>query len=163
MLPRDVDRAGQLFRIAAKQGNPEAEYALATMYKEGRGIPKDPVEAARLMGDAAIADNLDAMVEFAIDKFNGTGTTKDESAGAQLMLKAAQRGSPIAQNRMARILSAGRGMAANPTEAIKWHIISKTDGSGDPEMDEYAAKQTPEVRAEAEKKAKAWLSTQPPR
>ena len=40
----------------------------------------------------------------------------------QLMfLKAAHLGSPIAQNRLARILMAGRGMPANPTEAVKWH------------------------------------------
>ncbi len=75
------------------------------------------------------------MVEFAIAQFNGTGTTKNEAAAAQIFLKAAQRGSPIAQDRLARILMAGRGMPADPIGAIKWHIIAKAAGAGDPDLD----------------------------
>ena len=67
----------------------------------------------RLMRQASVAGNLDAMVEFAIAQFNGDGVDKDEAAAAQLFLKAAHRGSPIAQNRLARILMAGRGMPAD--------------------------------------------------
>ena len=83
--------------------HPEAQYALATLYKEGSGVPKDEREATRLMRQAALAGNLDAMVEFGIAQFNGTGPPKNEAAAAQLLLKAARRGTPIAQNRLARI------------------------------------------------------------
>ena len=54
---------------------------------------------------------------------------KNETAAAQLFLKAAHRGSPVAQDRLARILMAGRGLPADPTEAIKWHIIAKAGGA----------------------------------
>ena len=158
-FPRDVTRAAELFRAAADAGSSEAQYALATMVKEGSGVPKDIDEAMRLMRLAATAGNLDAMVEFAIAQFNGEGTPKNEAAAARLFLSAARRGSPIAQDRLARILMAGRGMPADPTEAVKWHIIAKAGGDSDPELDLFAAKQTPQVRAEAEKKAKLWLST----
>jgi hypothetical protein len=50
-------------------------------------------------------------------------------------------------------------MPANPTEAIKWHIIAKAGGAGDPEIDLYAGKQTAEVRDAAQKAASKWLST----
>ena len=40
-FPQDFKRAAELFRAAADAGNSEAQYALATMYKEGRGVPKD--------------------------------------------------------------------------------------------------------------------------
>ena len=126
-------------------GNSEAQYALATMFKEGRGVPKDLNEAMRLMGQASVAGNLDAMVEYAIAQFNGTGIAKNEAAAAQLFLIAARRGSPIAQDRLARILMAGRGMPADATEAIKWHIVAKAGGASDPELDVFAAKQTPAV------------------
>ena len=112
-----------------------------------------------LMGQASVAGNIDAMVEFAIGQFNGEGVPKDEAAAAQLFLKAAQLGSPIAQNRLARILMAGRGMPADPTEAIKWHIIAKAGGASDPDLDIFAGKQKPEVRDAAEKAAQQWLST----
>ena len=136
---QDFKRAGELFAIAAEAGNPEAQYALATMYKEGRGVTKDMSKAMRLMQQASIAGNLDAMVEFAIAQFNGDGTPKDETAAAaKLFLKAAHLGSPIAQNRVARILMAGRGLPADPTEALKWHIISKAGGASDPDLDVFA-------------------------
>ena len=48
--PQDFARAAELMRTAADAGNPEAQYALATFYKEGRGVTKDLDEAARLLG-----------------------------------------------------------------------------------------------------------------
>ena len=42
----------------------------------------------RLMGQASVAGNIDAMVEFAIAQFNGDGTPKNETAAARLFLKA---------------------------------------------------------------------------
>ncbi len=156
---QDPAKAAALFEKAAQEGNPEAQYALATLYKEGRGVPKDIRRAMGLMRVASLAGNLDAMVEFAIGEFNGTGVSKDEAAAAQLLLKAARRGSPIAQNRLARILMAGRGTPANPVEAIKWHIVSKAGGASDPDLDLFASKQPESVREAAEKAAKKWMST----
>jgi hypothetical protein len=111
------------------------------------------------MGAASTAGNIDAMVEYAIAEFNGNGVKKDEPAAAELFLRAARRGSPIAQDRLARILMAGRGMPADPVEAVKWHIIAKAGGDHDAELEAFAAKQSKTVRDEAEKKAKEWLST----
>ena len=122
-------------------------------------MPKDQKKAMALMGAASVAGNLDAMVEYAIAQFNGAGVEKNESAAAELFLRAARRGSPVAQDRLARILMAGRGMPANPTEALKWHIIAKAGGDHDPALDVFAAKQSQEVREAADKAAKKWLST----
>jgi len=158
-VPQDFGRAAALFTDAAQAGSPEAQYALATMYKEGRGVEKDEQKAASLLAKASIGGNIDAMVEFAIAQFNGIGTAKNEAASAQLFLKAAQRGSPIAQDRLSRILMAGRGMPANPTGAVKWHIIAKAAGASDPDLDVYAAKQPQAVRDAAEKAAQKWMST----
>ena len=108
---------------------------------------------------ASVAGNVDAMVEFAIAQFNGEGIAKDEAAAARLFLIAARRGSAIAQNRLARILMAGRGMPANATEAVKWHLIAKAGGASDPELDLFAGKQTPELRDAAQKATDKWLSS----
>ena len=89
-LPKDVRRAAELLRVAADAGNPEAEYALATFYKEGTGVPKDAEKAARLLQAASIAGNIDAEVEYAIALFNGTGTVKNEAAAITLLRKAAK-------------------------------------------------------------------------
>jgi TPR repeat protein len=161
-LPQDFGHAAELFKVAAQQGNAEAQYALATLYKDGKGVEKNPVEAARLLGAAALAENLDAEVEYAIALFNGTGLPgRDKVKAVALLRKAALRGSPIAQNRLAWLLSVGDGTAMNPTEAIKWHLIARAGGKGDLDLDQFAAKQTPQIRAAAEKAARPWLAVLP--
>jgi len=162
-VPQDFKRAADLFQLSARGGVPEAQYALATLYKDGRGVAQSDAEAMRLMRQAALGDNLDAMVEFSIAQFNGNGTAKDEVAATALMRKAALRGSPIAQNRLAHILSAGRGVPANPVEAMKWHLIARSDGRGDPDLDQYMGSQKQEDRTAAEKAATRWLVSAPPR
>ena len=121
-------------------------------------MPKDLAETARLLGLAAHAGNLDAEVEYAIALFNGTGIAKDEPRAAALFRKAAMQGSPIAQNRLARVFAFGRGVPApDPMQAIKWHLISKAGGNSDSFLDDFAQKQSPETRAAAELAAKPWL------
>src|SRR6202035_1310975 len=84
--------------------------------------------------------------------------TKDESKAAALFRKAALRGSPIAQNRLARLLSVGQGAAANPTEAIKWHLIAKAGGNSDPYLEQSPAQRTPQVGTATEKAARPCIS-----
>ncbi len=157
LFPQDFARAAELFRAAAQLGNPEAQYALATLYKEGRGVPKDLFEAARLLAAASLADHTEAQVEYAIALFNGIGVARNERLAATLLAKAARKGNPIAQNRLANILAIGRGLQANPVQAIKWHIIAKAGGVSDIPLDAFVEKQTPDVRAAGEKAAKPWL------
>jgi TPR repeat protein len=159
-FPQDFKRAAELFLKASEAGNPEAQYALGTMYKEGRGVPQDKAKAMQLMGLASVAGNLDSMVEYAIAQFNGDGVAKDEAAAARLFLISARRGSPIAQNRLSRILMAGRGMPANPTESVKWHLIAKAGGAGDPDLDVFAGKQSNDVQTAAKAAANKWLSSE---
>jgi len=153
----DIKLAAEYLGIASKAGLPEAQYALALMFKEGRGVAKDPREAMRLMQQAARADYPDAMVEFAIAQFNGTDTPRDEAAAIALLRRAALMASPIAQNRLAHVYRMGRGIAADPVQAVKWHLAARAGGVGDPLLDDFAARQTPEVRAAAEKAAAPWL------
>ena len=147
------------FVTAADAGNADAQYALATFYKEGRGVPKDLEQAVRLLATASLADHLDAQVEYAIALFNGTGTAKNEAAAMALFRKAARGGSAIAQNRLARILAAGLGVASDPVEATKWHLIAKARGVTDLWLDDFVGKLTPEQREAGEKAAKPWLES----
>jgi hypothetical protein len=54
---------------------------------------------------------------------------------------------------------AGRGMPADPIQAIKWHIVAKAGGAGDPDLDVFASKQPQAVRDAAQKAAQKWMST----
>jgi TPR repeat protein len=96
-------------------------------------------------------------VEYAIALYNGAGIAKNETQAIALLRKAARRGAPIAQNRLARILATGRGAPVDAKEALKWHIVSKAAGASDIFLDEFMAKQSPEIRAAAQKEADPWL------
>ena len=146
-----------MLRVAADAGNPEAQYALATFYKEGTGVPKDIDRAVRLLQAASLANNVDAEVEYAIALYNGSGTPKNEAAGVALLRKAARQNSPIAQNRLARVLTSGLGATVDKVEALKWHIVAKTAGKGDPSLDEALADLSPEDRARAQEAARRWI------
>jgi uncharacterized protein len=114
-------------------------------------------EAVQLWAKAALADNIDAQVEYAIALFNGDGVDRDEAAAATLFRKAAKRGSAIAQDRLARILADGLGLPADPVEATKWHLISRAGGETDLELDAFMDKLDPKTRGAGEAAAKPWL------
>jgi len=153
----DPKAAADYLKIGAQAGLPDAQYALSLMYKEGRGVGKNVKEAMRLLQSAAIADHPDAMVEFAIAQFNGADTPRNETAAIAMLRRAAAMGSPIAQNRLAHVYRMGRGIKTDPVQAIRWHLAARAGGLGDPALDDFAARQTPEVRAEAEKAAAPWI------
>ena len=111
----------------------------------------------RLLQAASLADNVDAEVEYAIALFNGTGTPKNQAAAVALLRKAARQNSPIAQNRLARVLVSGMGAPMDKIEGLKWHLVAKTVGKGDPELDEALAQLSPEDRAKVEAAARRWL------
>jgi TPR repeat protein len=108
------------------------------------------------MAKAARLGHVTAQVEFAIMLFNGVGVPKDEAAAAVLFRRAALSGNAIAQNRYARLLSAGRGTGQDKVEAAGWHLVAKKKGLGDPMLDDMVAKLSDADRQKAEALARKW-------
>ena len=113
----------------------------------------------RLLQAASLADNVDAEVEYAIALFNGTGTPKNEPAAVALLRKAARQNSPIAQNRLARVLVTGLGAPMDKIEGLKWHIVAKTAGKGDLMLDEALAGVARKTAPRPQDAARKWLGT----
>jgi TPR repeat protein len=155
--PESDKRAAELFRRAAEAGDVDAEYALAVLYREGRGMQRNPADAALWMSRAALDRNISAQVEYAVMLFNGDGVRKDETAAARMFLRAAERGNPIAQNRVARIFAAGRGLPRDPVEAAKWHAIAKQQGLADAWLDDALKDLTPAERDKADAAVRRWI------
>ena len=76
-VSRDYAEAVKWFRLAAQQGNVEAQYDLGVMYTQGQGVPQDYAQSvkwfrlAAQQGFAKAQFNLGAMYN------NGTGVSKD--------------------------------------------------------------------------------------
>jgi uncharacterized protein len=155
--PEADRRAADLFRQAAIASDVDAQYALAVLYKEGRGVEKDMANSALWMGRAAQGRSLAAQTEFAIMLFNGEGVAKDEAAAANLFRTAAERGSAVAQNRLARLYAAGRALPRDLVLASQWHSLSQLQGASDTWLDESLRIMTPAEREQAAVAAQRWL------
>ena len=57
------------------------------------------------------------------------------------------------------MLVSGLGAPVDKIEGLKWHLVAKTAGKGDPELDELLADLSPEDRAKAEEAARKWIGT----
>jgi hypothetical protein len=55
------------------------------------------------------------------------------------------------------VLVNGAGAPMDKIEGLKWHVIAKTAGKGDPVLDEALANLTPEDRAKVQAAARKWL------
>jgi hypothetical protein len=100
-----------------------------------------------------------AQVEFARMLVFGQGVKKDEKRAANFIKSAAEKGNPIAQNRLARYLAWGVVFEANIPEAAKWHLIARRSGISDLRLDDWLSRLTKEERAEAEKAADDWFES----
>ena len=156
--PDSDRRAVTLFQDAALRGDADAQYGLAVLYKEGRGVPKNPSDAALWMGRAALSKNVAAETEYGIMLFNGEGVTKNEQAGAAMFRRAAERGGAVAQNRLARLYFAGRGVQRDLVEGAKWTILSTAQGLKDPWLENAMRDLTPGERRQAEEAVQRFLS-----
>lgn len=149
----DLEQAIALLRQAANAEIPDAQHALGVLYLQGRGVAKNPSEAARLFERAARNGSSVGEVEYAILLFNGEGVTASESQAARYFRRAAAKGSAIAQNRLARLLVAGRGVPANKVDAAAWHILAAAQGLADPWLDNALKDLSADDRKRAEKLA----------
>lgn len=66
-------------RAQAEQGDPQAQYALGTMYRDGRGVERDAAAALRWLGSAAAQGSLDAMLALGNLHAGGLGVERNDA------------------------------------------------------------------------------------
>lgn len=64
-------------RREAEDGDPEAQYELATAYAGGGGVPRDPAVAVQWMEKAALQDFPPAVADLGIMYLHGDGVPRD--------------------------------------------------------------------------------------
>jgi TPR repeat protein len=149
----DLLHAIELLHKAAEAEIGDAQHALGVLTLQGRGVSRDPAEAARWYKMAARNGSLAGEVEYAILLFNGEGVPADEALAARYFRSAAAKGNAIAQNRLARLYAAGRGVPQNRVEAASWHLMAAAQGLADTWLDGALKDLSAEDRARAERLA----------
>jgi len=76
-LAKNYEEAARWYRLAANQGEAEAQLGLGHLYERGQGLPKDIKEANRLFRLAADQNDGEAQYSLAASYASGEGFPKD--------------------------------------------------------------------------------------
>jgi TPR repeat protein len=149
-VTKNEANAARLFRIAAQQNLHEAEYNLATLYDQGRGVEQDYETAREWYESAADESEGDSDAEYRLgilyDK--GLGGDRDASESVDWFKKAAEHGSFYAALRLAT--SPPEGAPPFETERFQYLAgVSLANGRGVP-RDE--ARAFPLIKQSAERR-----------
>lgn len=114
--------AARLFRIASQQTLREAQYNLATLYDQGRGVEQDYEIAREWYESAAEATDGDSDAEYRLGILSeqGLGGDKDPKESLEWFKKAAEHGSFYAALRLASSPPAG----APPFESERFMYLA---------------------------------------
>lgn len=119
---QSIERSNQFHRQfeLAQLGDAEDQFALASMYHDGHGTVKDPIEAAVWCRKAAEQGNVNAMRTLAICLENGDGVKEDFDEMAKWYRKAAEKEDPESQFKLGVCYRDGLGVAKDEKQAVAW-------------------------------------------
>ena len=154
----DYATALREWRPLAEQGDALAQYHLGLLYRKGRGVAQDDVQARQWYAKAAAQGQAKAQFHLGTLYFNGEGATKDYQQALRWFRLAADQGEALAQTKIAIMYDEGQGVSKNFVQAYKWYSLAATNGDKPaPQLrDLLANHMTPAQIAEAQKLAQEW-------
>lgn len=120
----DFANALKKFQPLAEAGNATAQNALGAMYANGRGVLRDPAQAANWYRKAAEQDHAEAQYNLSLMYRSGEGVTKDVAETAKWTRKAAEQGFAMAQYNLGIIYAKGLGLPQDYAKAAKWYRMA---------------------------------------
>lgn len=113
----------------AENGDADAQYAVAVLYREGWGVEKNLETATGYYQKSAEQDHRDAMFEVGLMYQVGQGgLTKDYEKSAKWYLKSAEKGHPAAMYAVAGLYYNGMGVKRDMDMAMSWYQKSAAAG-----------------------------------
>jgi hypothetical protein len=149
----DYTAALKEWRPLAEQGNADAQFGLAEMYDQGRGVSVDHELAASWYQKAAEQGNARAQTKLGTMFATGQGVPVDLSTAVVWWTKAAEQGSPAAQMRLAEAYREGQGVSRDLTAAEVWYGRAAQAGVSEARVGLF------EVGKEREREARAAADT----
>jgi hypothetical protein len=121
-------KALPLYVQLAQQGHAEAQFQLAMMYADGRGIAKDYELAASWFDKAAKQGHIEAQTKLGFMYATGTGVAQNDSSAVYWCYQAAEQGNAIAQYNLGLMYVAGQGVAQDNKLAMSWYTKAAAQG-----------------------------------
>ena len=129
---QDLADAAHL-KLAADQGNADAQIALASMYEKGDGVTQDLVEAVRLYKLAVDQGDARAQWYLATMYYNGSKVRHLVEA-ARLFKLAADQGDANAQLFLGSMYEDGKGVKQDVVEAARLYALAAEQGDANAQL-----------------------------
>lgn len=127
---QDFEKAARSFRRAARMGHAQAQFGLAQLYSEGRGVAKNFPEAVKWWRRSAENGFAGAQYNLAWMYHHGRGVTQDLAQAAHWYRKAADQGDAKALHNLANMY--GNGLGGLPQDQRKAaELVSQALRAGD--------------------------------
>jgi TPR repeat protein len=154
----DYPEALRLLTPLGERGNPEAAFALALLYQNGRGVRADAAVAAKWYRLAADQGIQEAQNNLGLLYARGDGVPKDAGEAIRWWTRAAQQGYVRAQTNLARIYFEGDGVPRDFVQAYKWASLANAKSDQDAAfiLDSVQPLMSAADIAEAERQVRAW-------
>jgi len=123
-VKRNYKKAIKYFRMAAKQGNVQAQFYLGFCYRDGQGVSIDFKESFMWFESAAKQSYAPAQDELGNCYYLGRGILQDYSKAIKLYRLAAEQGSVAAQINLAYCYDGGLGINQDKSEAVKLYRLA---------------------------------------
>ena len=126
---KDYDRAKEIWKPLAEQGDARAQYRLGRMYEKGKGVWRNLRTAAKWYQEAAHLGNADAQYRLAVAYAYGLGGLDwDETRALMWLCRAATQGQKKAQKVLAEVYERGKfGVEPDPERAAYWRARAETN------------------------------------
>jgi TPR repeat protein len=159
----DYATAMREWRPLAEQGDVLAQYNLGVLYRKGRGVAQDDVQARKWYEKAAGQGHAKAQYYLGTLYFNGEGAPKDYKQALRWFRLAADQGEAIARTKIAIMYQEGQGVPHDLVQAYKWYSLAITSGDKPANLlrKTLADRMTPAQIAEAEKLVQEWKPKTP--
>ena len=125
---QDYATAFRIFKQLAEQGNAEAQYNLAILYRQGKGIKQDK-QTALLWFEKSAKQGL-ASAEYYLGHLydNGDTVNRDPAVAVEWYKKAAEKGNPLAQSNLGVAYANGEGVGQDIIKAYVWFSLAASQG-----------------------------------
>jgi len=158
---KDYATALAKFRSAAQQGVSEAQYNLALMFEDGKGVAQDYKEAVRWYQLAAKQGFAEAQHNLGVMYSDGRGVAQDYKEAVRWYRLAAKQGDKTAQYNLGRMYFLGQGVLQDFARSYMWSNIAAVGGDKDSvkNRDIAASKMTAQQIEQAQRMARECMAS----
>lgn len=126
----DIEAVRWLIR-AAYRNEAEAQYWLATLYAQGRGVPKDAFQAIHWYEAAAKQGYVRAMHNLAVAHYEGWDREKNLPEAVKWFQEASEHGNTDSAFNLAVLYELGTGVPQDTVKAFTWYSIAAAAGDAE--------------------------------